>query len=84
MELIDRTALEIRDALFTGAASCLELAERWIARTEANRALNCYVAFDAASLLRQATEADARIAAGQRMPLSVSYTHLTLPTSDLV
>lgn len=69
MELIDRTALEIRDALFIGAASCLELAEQWIARTEANRALNCYVAYDAASLIGQANEADARIAAGQRMPL---------------
>jgi indoleacetamide hydrolase len=69
MELIDRTASEIRRALEQGSARSADLAEQWIARTEAASALNCYVSFDAASLLKQAAKADARRAAGERLPL---------------
>ena len=69
MELIDRTATEIMRALDQGSARSADLAEQWIARTEAASVLNCYVSFDAASLLKQAAEADARRAAGERLPL---------------
>lgn len=69
MKLIDRTATEIRDALQRGDARSTELAEQWIARTEAASALNCYVVFDGEGLHRQAAEADSRRAAGERLPL---------------
>lgn len=69
MDLIDGTAIEIAAALERGAVRSTDLAERWIARTEAARRLNCYVEFDAEALRRQAREADARRAAGERLPL---------------
>ncbi len=69
MELIDGTATEICAALAQGTARSTDLAEQWIARTEAASALNCYVAFDTAGLLKQAAQADARHAAGERLPL---------------
>ncbi len=69
MELIDRTATEIGQELAQGSARSTDLAEQWIARTEAASALNAYVAFDAAGLRRQAAQADARRAAGDRLPL---------------
>lgn len=69
MEFIDRTASEMLAAMESGSTRSVELAERLIARTEAAAALNCYVSFDAAGLLKQAADADARRAAGQRLPL---------------
>lgn len=69
MDFIDCTATELAQALAEGAAQSTELAEQWIARSEAASALNCYVSFDAAGLLRQAAEADARRRAGERLPL---------------
>lgn len=69
MELIDRTATEVRDALASGAVRCTELAEQWISRTQAAEAFNCYVQFDAQGLRKQARDADARIASGERLPL---------------
>lgn len=69
MELIDRSVTEIRDALERGAARASDLAEQWIARTDASTSLNCYVEFDADGLRRQAQAADARRAAGERLPL---------------
>lgn len=69
MDLIDRPLRDIVAALDQGSARSAELAERWIARTEAASALNCYVTFDAAGLRAQAAEADARRAAGERGPL---------------
>lgn len=69
MDLIDRTASEVLDALERGDARSADLAEQWIARTEAASALNCYVEFDAAGFHRQAAEADRRRAAGERAPL---------------
>lgn len=69
MEIIDRTVTEIRDALERGDARSTDLAEQWITRTEAARALNCYVQFDADGWRRQAKAADDRRAAGERLPL---------------
>lgn len=69
MDLIDRTATEIRDALDRGEARSSDLAAQWIERTAAASALNCYAAFDAQALSRQAREADARRASGERLPL---------------
>ena len=42
MDLIDGTAIEIAAALERGAVRSTDLAERWIARTEAARRLNCW------------------------------------------
>lgn len=69
MPLIDRTVTEISAALAGGAARSADLVEQWIARTDAGRSLNCYVAFDADALRAQANTADARLAAGERLPL---------------
>ncbi len=69
MDLIDRSASEIGAALARGEARCEEVAEQCIARTQAGVALNAYVHFDADGLRRQAREADARLAAGHRLPL---------------
>lgn len=67
--LIDRTATEVRDALAGGAVTSSVLVEAWIARTEAAKALNAYVAFDVEGLRAQAKAADVRLAAGERLPL---------------
>ncbi len=69
LELIDQTAIEVRDALAARQVSCVELTEQWIDRTSSSDALNCYVEFDAAGLLDQAGAADTRLAAGERLPL---------------
>lgn len=69
MEFIDRTATEIRDALANGSARCIDLVEQWIERTRAAQALNCYVTFDEAGLRTQARAAQARLDAGERLPL---------------
>ena len=69
MEPAELTVIGARDAIASGRLSSLELAEALIARTEAARDLNAYVVFDAEGLRRQAREADARVAAGERLPL---------------
>ncbi|MFP5472121.1 MAG: indoleacetamide hydrolase [Gammaproteobacteria bacterium] len=69
MDLIDCTATELAEALSSGQVRSTRLAEQLIARTEAASSLNCYVHFDAVGLLRQAAEADARLEAGERLPL---------------
>lgn len=69
MDLIDRTAIEIRDALANGEASSADLVEETIARTHDAAALNGYVSFDEAGLRQQAQAADARLKAGERLPL---------------
>lgn len=69
MEWMDGTVLAIRDALAAGQVSSAALAEQWIARTELAGMLNAYVTFDADGLRRQARAADARLAAGVRLPL---------------
>ena len=69
MELIDRTAGEIAAALQQGRASCAELAEQWIARSQALASLNAWVSFDAPALRAQAAAADARRGRGEHAPL---------------
>lgn len=69
MDWMDGTVLAIRDALAAGQVSSSCLAEQWIARTQQSERLNAYVAFDADGLRRQAQAADARLAAGERLPL---------------
>jgi mandelamide amidase len=69
MELIDRTAIEIVGALDQGDARCVDLAEHWIARTEASSALNCWVEFDAQAFRREAALADQRRTRGERLTL---------------
>ena len=69
MEPTDLTASQLATALARRELSCVELAGAWIRRTEAAAALNCYVEFDAEGWLAQARRADARLAAGERLPL---------------
>lgn len=69
MELMDCTAIEVRDALASGTACCPDLVEAWIERTQAAKALNCYAEFDGEGLRAQARKAHALIAAGVRLPL---------------
>ncbi|UCE32583.1 MAG: indoleacetamide hydrolase [Burkholderiales bacterium] len=69
MELIDRTGTEVRDALARGATTSRALVDALIARTEAAKRLNVYVEFDPDGLRAQAEAADARLAAGERLPL---------------
>ncbi len=56
-------------AMEQGDLTSAALVDALIARTEAAATLNCYVEFDAEGLRRQAREADARRARGQRRPL---------------
>jgi Asp-tRNA(Asn)/Glu-tRNA(Gln) amidotransferase A subunit family amidase len=69
MSLIDHTVVESREALARGSATSVQLARACIERTESARGLNAYVSFDADGLLAQARAADARLAAGERLPL---------------
>ena len=69
MDPTDLSACEAAQALARRDVSSVELATAWIRRTERERALNCYVQFDAEGLLAQARRADARLDAGERAPL---------------
>jgi mandelamide amidase len=69
MDLTTPTTTELCTALDQGAVRSTDLAEHCIARTQAAAALNCYVSFDADALMQQARQADARRAAGERLPL---------------
>jgi len=69
MEACDQTVIGLREMLDRGAVSSEALVAQLIARTEAATALNAYAAFDADGLRAQARQADARIAAGVRLPL---------------
>lgn len=62
-------AAALRQALRERKLSSVAVAEALIARTQASTALNGYVAFDAEALRNQARQADARIAAGEDLPL---------------
>lgn len=69
MDIADRSVTEILHALDEGVVRCADLADEYIARTERSAALNCYVAFDAEGIRREAHTADARRRAGERRPL---------------
>ncbi|MGE0314127.1 MAG: indoleacetamide hydrolase [Lautropia sp.] len=69
MDLTALTVTRLRGALANGEVRSVDLADQLIARTDACAQLNCYVDFDAQDLRRQAREADARLAAGERLPL---------------
>ncbi len=66
---IGQGVVALRRLLQARKLSSLALVEALIARTEAGVALNGYVAFDAEALRDQARRADARIAAGEDLPL---------------
>ncbi|GAC1355790.1 MAG: indoleacetamide hydrolase [Variovorax sp.] len=69
MNLTQLGVVELRRKLQERALSSVVVVDALIARTEANTALNGYVAFDAESLRAQAIAADERIAAGEDLPL---------------
>lgn len=69
MEPTDLSVVELRELLQSRALTSLALVEQFIARTEVSSALNVYASFDAPGLRAQARQADARIAAGERLPL---------------
>ncbi|KQW64928.1 indoleacetamide hydrolase [Variovorax sp. Root411] len=69
MHITELGVAGLRRAFRAGSLTSTELAEALIARTEAQAALNGYVAFDAEALRAQARDADARIAAGEDLPL---------------
>jgi len=69
MHAADLTVTALRELLDSRALTSLALAEQSIARTEAAGSLNAYASFDAQGLRAQARLADARIAAGERLPL---------------
>ncbi|SFP57764.1 mandelamide amidase [Variovorax sp. OK605] len=69
MHITELGVAGLRRAFQSGSLTSAELAEALIARTGAQAALNGYVAFDADALRAQARAADARIAAGEDLPL---------------
>lgn len=69
MNLTRLGVVELRRQLQSRAVTSAALADALIARTQAHAALNGYVAFDADALRAQARAADARIAAGEDLPL---------------
>uniref|UniRef100_UPI000D3B697D indoleacetamide hydrolase n=1 Tax=unclassified Variovorax TaxID=663243 RepID=UPI000D3B697D len=69
MNLTQLGVAQLRRELRGGALRSIDLADALIERTEAHAALNGYVAFDAEALRAQARAADARIAAGEDLPL---------------
>ena len=68
-DFIGQGVLALRRQLQARTLTSLALVNALIARTEAGAALNGYVAFDAEALRDQARQADARIAAGEDLPL---------------
>lgn len=69
MNLTQLGVVELRRHLQQRTVSSAAVADALIARTEAHAALNGYVAFDPEALRAQARVADARIAAGEELPL---------------
>jgi indoleacetamide hydrolase len=61
--------LELRAQLRAGTLTSVALAKALAKRTHDHESLHGYAAFDEAALLRQAAEADQRIAAGENLPL---------------
>lgn len=69
MGLTDLTVTELSAKLAGGETTAQEIAKQIIERTQLATELNAYVDFDAQALLRDAREADLKIAAGVRLPL---------------
>ncbi|MEJ8820592.1 indoleacetamide hydrolase [Variovorax humicola] len=69
MNLTQSGVVELRRQLHARSVTSTEVVEALISRTQAHGALNGYVAFDADALRAQARAADARIAAGEKLPL---------------
>lgn len=69
MHAADLPITALRELLDSRALSCATLVDALIARSASAGALNAYTSFDAAALRAQALQADARIAAGERLPL---------------
>lgn len=69
MDAIDLPLSAMRKLLDGGTVSSLDLAESCITRTQANANINAWVSFDPEALREEARRADARIAAGERLPL---------------
>ena len=69
MQALDLPITALRELLDARLVSSLELAEACIARTQAQQAVNAWVSFDPQALREQARAADARLAAGERLPL---------------
>jgi mandelamide amidase len=69
MNAADLPITALRELLDARALTSLALVDQCIARTQAAHALNAYASFDADGLRSQARQADARIAAGERLAL---------------
>nr|BAA88067.1 indole acetamide hydrolase [Variovorax paradoxus] len=69
MDLCEHGVASLRNALLSGATSCVEHATALIARTQALAHLNGYVDFDPVPFLAQARQADVDIARGVSAPL---------------
>lgn len=69
MDWMDGTVLALRDALAARQVSSAVLVAQCIDRTRQAGTLNAYAAFDEDALRLQAQAADARLAAGERLPL---------------
>jgi Asp-tRNA(Asn)/Glu-tRNA(Gln) amidotransferase A subunit family amidase len=68
-QLAQLGVVQLRQHLRAGTARSVDLADALIERTQAHASLNGYVAFDAQAFRAQAMAADARIAAGEDLPL---------------
>jgi Asp-tRNA(Asn)/Glu-tRNA(Gln) amidotransferase A subunit family amidase len=69
MHAADLPITALRELIDSRLLSSAELAEECIARTATAASLNVYASFDAEALRVQARQADARLAAGERLPL---------------
>ena len=69
-EFHTQTVAGLSRLLQSGQASATELAQHFLARSQARADINAYLSIDADATLQQAAQADARIAAGQATPLT--------------
>ena len=69
-EFHTQTVAGLGRLLQSGQASATELAQHFLARSQARADINAYLSIDADATLQQAALADARIAAGQATPLT--------------
>lgn len=69
MQTLDMPLTALRELLDARLITSSELAEECIARVAATRELNCFTRFSAHAIREDAGRADARLAAGTRLPL---------------